>query len=163
MAVEIKAPAFPESVADGEVVAWHKGEGDAVRRDELLVEIETDKVVMEVVAPSDGVLVSITVQVGSVIESEVILAIMEPGEIAKDSTSPDSPDSHDIPDFVNTSSPTMGPAARKLIEEYSLDASEITGTGKGGRITKEDVVSYQSTQEKSSPSLSSDINPARAT
>ena len=87
MAVEIKAPAFPESVADGEVVAWHKGEGDAVRRDELLVEIETDKVVMEVVAPSDGVLVTIKVQVGSVIESEVILAIMEPGEIAKDSTS----------------------------------------------------------------------------
>ena len=55
MAVEIKAPAFPESVADGEVVAWHKGEGDAVKRDELLVEIETDKVVMEVVAQSDGV------------------------------------------------------------------------------------------------------------
>ena len=160
MAVEIKAPAFPESVADGEVVAWHKGEGDAVRRDELLVEIETDKVVMEVVAPSDGVLVTIKVQVGSVIESEVILAIMEPGEIAKDSTSPDSPDSHDIPDSVNTSSPTMGPAARKLIEEYSIDASEISGTGKGGRITKEDVVSYQSAQEKSSPSVSSDVNPA---
>ena len=158
MAVEIKAPAFPESVADGEVVAWHKGEGESVRRDELLVEIETDKVVMEVVAPSDGVLVKIKIQVGSVIEGEVILAIMEPGEIAKDSTLPDSSDSHDVSDSANASSPTMGPAARKLIEEYSIDASEIAGTGKGGRITKEDVVSYQSTQSKNPPLASADVN-----
>ena len=158
MAVEIKAPAFPESVADGEVVAWHKGEGESVRRDELLVEIETDKVVMEVVAPSDGVLVTIKIQVGSVIEGEVILAIMEPGEIAKDSTLPDSSDSHDVSDSANASSPTMGPAARKLIEEYSIDASEIAGTGKGGRITKEDVVSYQSTQSKNPPLASADVN-----
>ena len=158
MAVEIKAPAFPESVADGEVVAWHKGEGESVRRDELLVEIETDKVVMEVVAPSDGVLVTIKIQVGSVIEGEVILAIMEPGEIAKDSTVPDSSDSHDVSDSANASSPTMGPAARKLIEEYSIDASEIAGTGKGGRITKEDVVSYQSTQSKNPPLASADVN-----
>ncbi len=162
MAVEIKAPAFPESVADGEVVAWHKGEGESVRRDELLVEIETDKVVMEVVAPSDGVLVTIKVQVGSVIESEVILAVMEPGEIAKDSTAPDSSDSHDVPDSVSALSPTMGPAARKLIEEYSIDASEIAGTGKGGRITKEDVVSYQSTQAKNPPSVSTDVNRAES-
>ena len=158
MAVEIKAPAFPESVADGEIVAWHKGEGESVRRDELLVEIETDKVVMEVVAPSDGVLVKIKIQVGSVIEGEVILAIMEPGEIAKDSTVPDSSDSHDVSDSANASSPTMGPAARKLIEEYSIDASEIAGTGKGGRITKEDVVSYQSTQSKNPPLASADVN-----
>ena len=158
MAVEIKAPAFPESVADGEVVAWHKGEGESVRRDELLVEIETDKVVMEVVAPSDGVLVTINIQVGSVIEGEVILAIMEPGEIAKDSTVPDSSDSHDVSDSANASSPTMGPAARKLIEEYSIDASEIAGTGKGGRITKEDVVSYQSTQSKNPSLASADVN-----
>ena len=158
MAVEIKAPAFPESVADGEVVAWHKGEGESVRRDELLVEIETDKVVMEVVAPSDGVLVTINIQVGSVIEGEVILAIMEPGEIAKDSTLPDSSDSHDVSDSANASSPTMGPAARKLIEEYSIDASEIAGTGKGGRITKEDVVSYQSTQSKNPSLASADVN-----
>ena len=158
MAVEIKAPAFPESVADGEVVAWHKGEGESVRRDELLVEIETDKVVMEVVAPSDGVLVKIKIQVGSVIEGEVILAIMEPGEIAKDSTLPDGSDSHDVSDSANASSPTMGPAARKLIEEYSIDASEIAGTGKGGRITKEDVVSYQSTQSKNPSLASADVN-----
>jgi len=158
MAVEIKAPAFPESVADGEVVAWHRGEGESVRRDELLVEIETDKVVMEVVAPSDGVLVTINVQVGSVIESEVTLAVMEPGEIAKDLTASDSSDSHDVPDSATASSPTMGPAARKLIEEYSIDAGEIVGTGKGGRITKEDVVSYQSTHAKNPTSVSTDVN-----
>ncbi|MBT3412009.1 MAG: dihydrolipoamide succinyltransferase, partial [Halieaceae bacterium] len=70
MAIEIKAPAFPESVADGEVAAWHKQEGEAVSRDELIVEIETDKVVMEVVAPEDGVLAKMHVQEGDTIESE---------------------------------------------------------------------------------------------
>ena len=70
MAIEIKAPAFPESVADGEIATWHKEEGDAVTRDELIVEIETDKVVMEVVAPEDGVITKIHAQEGDTIESE---------------------------------------------------------------------------------------------
>ena len=82
MAIEIKAPAFPESVADGEVAAWHKKEGDAVARDELIVEIETDKVVMEVVAPEEGVITKIHVQEGETIESEALLAILEPGAAA---------------------------------------------------------------------------------
>ena len=144
MAVEIKAPSFPESVADGEIVAWHKGEGESVRRDELLVEIETDKVVMEVVAPTDGVLQSIKVQEGTVIESEVILALLEPGDVAEDGAAKTKVVPPDITDAGTTAAPMMGPAARKLIEEHSIDASKVTGTGKGGRITKEDVVNFQS-------------------
>ncbi len=144
MAVEIKAPSFPESVADGEIVAWHKGEGESVRRDELLVEIETDKVVMEVVAPTDGVLQSIKVQEGTVIESEVILALLEPGDVAEDGAAKTKVVPPDITDAGTTTAPMMGPAARKLIEEHSIDASKVTGTGKGGRITKEDVVNFQS-------------------
>ena len=81
MAIEIKAPAFPESVADGEVAAWHKQEGEAVSRDELIVEIETDKVVMEVVAPEEGVITKIHVQQGDVIQSEQLLATLEPGAV----------------------------------------------------------------------------------
>ena len=82
MAVEIKAPAFPESVADGEVAVWHKQEGEAVSRDELIVEIETDKVVMEVVAPEDGVLSKIHAGEGETIASEQILATLEQGAAA---------------------------------------------------------------------------------
>ena len=82
MAIEIKAPAFPESVADGEVAAWHKQEGESVQRDELIVEIETDKVVMEVVAPADGVIEKIFAAEGDTIESEALLASLAEGAVA---------------------------------------------------------------------------------
>ena len=90
MAIEIKAPAFPESVADGEVATWHKAEGDSVARDELLVEIETDKVVMEVVAPESGVLTSIVAPEGETIVSEALLALLEPGAVSTASPEPAS-------------------------------------------------------------------------
>ncbi len=77
MAIEIKAPAFPESVADGEVATWHKAEGDSVSRDELIVEIETDKVVLEVVSPQDGVIKAIHAQQGDIVQSQQLLATIE--------------------------------------------------------------------------------------
>jgi len=82
MDIEIKAPAFPESIADGEVAAWHKSEGEAVARDELIVEIETDKVVLEVVAPVDGVITRIHARQGDTVQSEQLLAVMEQGPVA---------------------------------------------------------------------------------
>jgi len=138
MKIEIKAPAFPESVADGEVSLWHKQEGDFVQRDELLVEIETDKVVMEVVAPEAGRLDRIHVSEGSTIESEALLAEITPGEgeaVAPTAETGDAAASSvaDVP---------MGPAARQLVEEHGLDPSTISGSGKGGRINKEDVLQY---------------------
>ncbi len=142
MKIEIKAPAFPESVADGEVSLWHKQEGDFVQRDELLVEIETDKVVMEVVAPEAGRLDRILIDVGSTIESEALLAELTPGEatgsaeVATTSTS-----------VEKAAAPTpMGPAARQLVEEHGLDGSAIKGTGKDGRINKEDVLAHIANQ-----------------
>ena len=142
MKIEIKAPAFPESVADGEVSLWHKQEGDFVQRDELLVEIETDKVVMEVVAPEAGRLDRILIDVGSTIESEALLAELTPGEatgsaeVATTSTS-----------VEKVAAPTpIGPAARQLVEEHGLDASAIKGTGKDGRINKEDVLAHIANQ-----------------
>ena len=150
MAIEIKAPVFPESVADGEVAAWHKQEGEAVERDELIVEIETDKVVMEVVAPEDGVLTSIHAQEGDVIESEQLLATLEPGAAAEPAppgageptAAPAEPSTvTDAPAEDNVAA-LLGPAARQLVDEHNLDISKITGSGKNGRITKEDILKY---------------------
>ncbi len=141
MAIEIKAPAFPESVADGEIATWHKGEGDAVSRDELIVEIETDKVVMEVLAPEDGVIAKIHAQEGDTIESEQLLATLEQGAAAvagaQTSEATAAPTTTD-----SAAAAQMGPAARQLIEEHKLDPELVKGTGKGGRITKEDVLNH---------------------
>lgn len=150
MAIEIKAPAFPESVADGEVATWHKAEGEAVSRDELIVEIETDKVVMEVVAPEDGVLTKIHAEEGEIIQSEQLLATLEQGAAA----SPAAPAAKaSEPAAASTSgggssAGLLGPAARQLVEEHKLDPASITGSGKGGRITKEDVVKYLANRDE---------------
>jgi 2-oxoglutarate dehydrogenase E2 component (dihydrolipoamide succinyltransferase) len=145
MAIEIKAPAFPESVADGEVASWHKQEGDSVARDELLVEIETDKVVMEVVAPEDGVIARIHVAEGETIESAALLATLEPATAETGTTAAAQPAAEPASSAEPTAPaepPAMGPAARQLVEEHGLDPRRIEGTGKGGRITKEDVVGH---------------------
>ena len=142
MKIEIKAPAFPESVADGEVSLWHKQEGDFVQRDELLVEIETDKVVMEVVAPEAGRLDRILVDVGNTIESEALLAELTPGEATEPAEASSTPAAAEKTQIVVP----MGPAARQLVEEHGLDASAIKGTGKDGRINKEDVLAHMAGQ-----------------
>lgn len=143
MTIEIKAPAFPESVADGEVAVWHKAEGDSVSRDELIVEIETDKVVLEVVAPQDGVITRIHVQQGAVVESQQLLAELEPGAVdaEADPVQPSSPTDESEEDDSDQDK-QLGPAARQLVEEHKLDVNAITGTGRNGRITKEDVVKF---------------------
>ena len=138
MKIEIKAPAFPESVADGEVSLWHKQEGDFVQRDELLVEIETDKVVMEVVAPEAGRLDRIHVSEGSTIESEALLAEITPGESEAAAPTAETSDAAQ----PSSAEAPMGPAARQLVEEHGLNPSAISGSGKGGRINKEDVLQH---------------------
>jgi 2-oxoglutarate dehydrogenase E2 component (dihydrolipoamide succinyltransferase) len=151
MAIEIKAPAFPESVADGEVAAWHKQEGESVARDELIVEIETDKVVMEVVAPEDGVITKIHAAEGETIVSEQLLATLEQGA-ASSSPSAAVPqtgaeESSEPAGAAEDQSALLGPAARQLVQEHNLDVSLITGTGKNGRITKEDILTYMKSGE----------------
>jgi 2-oxoglutarate dehydrogenase E2 component (dihydrolipoamide succinyltransferase) len=154
MKIEIKAPAFPESVADGEVSLWHKKEGDFVQRDELLVEIETDKVVMEVVAPEAGRLDRILVEVGNTIESEALLAELTPGE-GSESVESSSEAAVSVSASASPAVP-MGPAARQLIDEHRLDPRAISGSGKDGRINKEDVVNFMATaQAESTPAAKS--------
>jgi len=150
MTVEIKAPTFPESVADGVVASWHKQPGEAVARDELLVEIETDKVVMEVVAPEPGVIEAIIVAAGETIASEAVLATLVPGDAP---SKPDDKPAVSEPDqgpvsaeasSANVPSETvpMGPAVRALLDEHGLSPESIAATGKGGRLLKEDVLSH---------------------
>ncbi len=150
MAIEIKAPAFPESVADGEVATWHKQEGEQVERDELIVEIETDKVVMEVVAPETGVLSKIHAQEGDTVQSEQVLAELEQGaSAAASSPAPAAAPAAAPADDADgdAEAPAMGPAARQLVEEHQLNPADIPGTGKNGRVTKEDIINYLKTRD----------------
>ncbi len=152
MAIEIKAPVFPESIADGEVAAWHKTEGEAVARDELIVEIETDKVVLEVVAPADGVIGRIHAQVGETIESQQLLATLEEGQAAAQSAPKKAaPPEEKQQTEAASATDLLGPAARQLVEKHKLDVSAITGTGKGGRILKEDIVKFMKAHESEPP------------
>ena len=150
MAIEIKAPTFPESVADGTIATWHKQPGEQVARDELIVDIETDKVVLEVVAPNDGVVESIVKGEGEVVLSGEVIGVFAEG--ATGSAAPaDAPAPAASSEAVSAETPNASPAARKLIEENNLDASVVPATGKGGLITKEDVVSYMGAPSKSVP------------
>ncbi|KTT51167.1 2-oxoglutarate dehydrogenase complex dihydrolipoyllysine-residue succinyltransferase [Pseudomonas oryzihabitans] len=142
MAIEIKAPTFPESVADGTVATWHKKPGEAVKRDELLVDIETDKVVLEVVAPADGVLAEILKNEGDTVLSEEVIARVEEGAAAAAPAAQPAAASAPAaaPAAGGEEDPILAPAARKIAEENGIDPATLVGTGKGGRITKEDAV-----------------------
>jgi 2-oxoglutarate dehydrogenase E2 component (dihydrolipoamide succinyltransferase) len=147
MTIEIKAPAFPESVADGEIAAWHKSPGDPVSRDELLVEIETDKVVMEVVAPVDGILSEVLKQEGDVVLSEEAIARIEEGAVAAASPAAAEPSAAADAPAQASADVQLGPAARRLAEEENIDLSLVKGTGKDGRITKEDLLNHMKKPE----------------
>ena len=146
MAVEIKAPVFPESVADGTVAAWHKKIGEAVKRDEVIADIETDKVVLEVVAPADGVLTSIAKAEGDTVLSKEVLAIFEAGSAATAAVVESAPvaDVAVQPVAASTASSAtdQSPAVRKAVAEQGIDPQDVQGTGRGGRITKQDVASH---------------------
>ena len=156
MATEIKAPVFPESVADGTVATWHKQPGEAVSRDEVICDIETDKVVLEVVAPADGTIVSIVKNEGdTVLSAEVIAQFAEgalSGAAATQAVQSEAKVEQAAAQTEAGASPVVeraqpvadqAPAVRKALTETGIAAADVTGTGRGGRITKEDVASHQ--------------------
>ena len=152
MTIKIKAPTLPESVPDGTIATWYKNIGDNVSRDELLVDIETDKVVIEVVSPKDGILKEIIKNSGdTIVSNEAIGALMEG---SNDLISGKAKVSLPIKDIESNEEPIVSPAAKKLIEESNLNSEVIEGSGKNGRITKEDVVSHLAA-EAPTPSSSS--------
>ncbi|WP_017222220.1 2-oxoglutarate dehydrogenase complex dihydrolipoyllysine-residue succinyltransferase [Moritella dasanensis] len=132
MTIEIVVPVLPESVADAAVATWHKRPGDAVERDEVIVEIETDKVILEVPAVESGVLVEILEEEGATVLGQQVIGRLKVGAVAGEETK-------DKPAAASEEPVDASPAVRRLIAENGLDAAKITGTGKNGLITKEDV------------------------
>ncbi len=139
MAIEIKAPQFPESVEEGSIATWHKQVGEPVSRDELIVDIETDKTVLEVVAAEDGVLAEVTKQEGDVVSSQELIGKIKPGAVASPSKKHAEISSAPAVDSQTQAASAANPAAKKLAEENNIDLVSVTGTGKDGRILKEDV------------------------
>jgi len=149
MSIEIKAPTFPESVQEGSIATWHKQPGESVTRDELLVDIETDKVVLEVVAPADGTLKDVLKAEGEIVLSNEIIAHVVAGEVTA---------SEPVAEVVTEESVSSdqeaiaSPAARKIADERGIDLQKVVGSGKDGRITKEDVVPLKTAEPAAAPS-----------
>lgn len=170
---EIKAPEFPESIADGEIATWHVQVGDVIRRDQLLVEIETDKVVLEVVAQEDGQITEILKGEGETVLAEEVLARYKAGAVSE--KGPSNPAENDTSASLAASASTStattsatiespgaaasaadaiaSPAAKKIAEENHLDVTKLVGSGKGGRITKEDVLKAVEASDKISATV----------
>jgi 2-oxoglutarate dehydrogenase E2 component (dihydrolipoamide succinyltransferase) len=171
MTIEVKVPVLPESVSDATIASWHKKPGDAVKRDENLVDLETDKVVLEVPAPVDGVLKEIRQETGATVTSQQLLAIIEEGAAAaapakaetpakaaapspaapaKTEAKPPSPapippskaSSQEGDDVPAKGVADLSPAARRVATENRIDPSQVSGTGRDSRVTKEDLVNY---------------------
>ncbi|MDG1292484.1 MAG: 2-oxo acid dehydrogenase subunit E2, partial [Pseudomonadales bacterium] len=137
MSIEIKAPSFPESVADGTVATWHKQVGEPCGRDELIADIETDKVVIEINAPSEGTLTEIIKAEGEIILSNELIARFEAGAVAE---APAPAVAEPVAAQAQTDDELIiSPAAKKMMAENNITDSEVTGSGKAGRVTKEDV------------------------
>ena len=139
MTIEIKTPTFPESVADGTVATWYKKPGEAISRDELIVDIETDKVVLEVVASADGVLKEIIKGEGEIVLSAEVLGIFEEGGVA---SAPAAAAEVKVEAVDTVEGIIMSPAARKMAEENGISAADVVATGKDGRVTKEDILNH---------------------
>lgn len=173
MSTEIKAPVFPESVAEGTIATWHKQPGEACSRDELIVDIETDKVVLEVVAPADGVIEEAIKGEGDTVESGEVIGKFKEGaageskpaekdsgssEKAEESGKSVEKESAKSADSAGSKSDEaiLSPAARKLAEENDVNPDSVKGTGKDGRVTKEDVQNHVDTAKSSGGSSKSE-------
>ena len=159
MAIEIKAPQFPESVEEGSIATWHKQVGEAVSRDELIVDIETDKTVLEVVAAEDGVLTEVTKQEGDIVLSQELIGKIEAGAVASPSDR-DAKAPSVSADGQTQAALAANPAAKKLAEENHIDLASVTGTGKDGRILKEDVQNAITAPKATAPTKPAPQKPA---
>src|SRR5450755_873730 len=148
MLIEVKVPVLPESIAEATLVAWHKKAGEAVKRDENLIDVETDKVVLELPAPDSGVIIEIRRPDGSTVKAQEIIAVIDTGAKAAASVAPaqvaapapaTAAASAPPAPVAPTMAPAALPAARKIMADQGVDAADVTGTGRGGRLTKGDV------------------------
>jgi 2-oxoglutarate dehydrogenase E2 component (dihydrolipoamide succinyltransferase) len=157
MAIEIKVPVLPESVADASIAAWHKKPGEYINEGETLVDLETDKVVLEVPAPASGILESISAPQGTAVKANEVIGILKAGEKssavgATGGRPPESAKGHQqkgdqpvaptktpMPDSPAHADAALAPSVRRMVKEHDVDVSQVKGSGKGGRVTKDDV------------------------
>lgn len=163
MTIEVKVPMLPESIADATISTWHKKAGDRVSRDENIVDLETDKVMLEVPAPTDGVIKEILKPTGETVQANQVIAIIEPGDGAaaapakSETTKPaekttekaDTSQKSDKSDKSETGKDSLSPSARRAAAEHGVDTSQVKGTGKDGRITRENVIQAASNKTPS--------------
>ena len=148
MTIEVKVPVLPESVEDATIATWHKKAGDTIRRDENLVDLETDKVVLVVPSPVDGTVTELKAEEGDTVHSDDLIAVIEEGVVAE--AEPDvaeeqaEPEAEPAPAAARPAedSPKLSPAARRVAEEENVDPRSVEGSGRGGRVTKGDVLSF---------------------
>ena len=178
MTLEVKVPVLPESVSDATIATWHKKPGDAVKRDENLVDLETDKVVLEVPAPADGVLKEIKQQSGATVTSQQLLAIIEEGAAAAAPAKTEAPKAAAPTPPAKTDAPKPAPAAQaakapaktddlspagqRVATENKIDPSQVPGTGRGGQVTKEDLVNFMRTGGQTSAPTAKASSPVPA-
>lgn len=156
MAIEVKVPLLPESISDATVSTWHKKAGDTVSRDENIVDLETDKVMLEVPAPADGILKEIVKPAGSTVQAQEIIAIIETGAVSAAPQPKSTPAQTKAPTSAaptttpvpssSDAQPILSPSARRAVAEHGVDVSQVAGTGKDGRITKQNILAAVNTQ-----------------
>ena len=139
MQIEVKVPPLSESITEATLVSWHKKVGDAVKRDENLIDIETDKVVMELPAPADGVIVKILKADGGLVAAGEVIAMIDSEAKAVVAQAPAATPAKPAP-AASTASAAASPSAAKIAAENNVNTGDVAGTGRGGRVTKEDVV-----------------------
>lgn len=176
MTIEIKVPDLPESVADATIATWHKQPGDQVERDEVIVDIETDKVVLEVPAPEAGILESILEDAGATVLGQQLIGKIKQGAVAGEATKEKTASANgeakeeskeevkqDNKADAKADDDSLSPAVRRLVAEHNIDVAKVSGSGKGGRITKEDVeVFIKDGGKKSKPAPASKVDPTVA-
>ena len=167
MTLEVKVPVLPESVSDATIASWHKKAGDSVRRDENLVDLETDKVVLEVPAPADGVIKEIRFETGATVTSQQVLAILEEGTAAAAPAAAAAAPAPAAPAPAPTPAPApaakvdeLSPAGRRVAVENQIDPSQVAGTGRSGQVTKEDLVNFMKSEKAPAPAAAKPAAPA---
>ena len=152
MITEIKVPELPESVADAVIANWYKKVGETIGVDEVLVDLETDKVILEVPALKPGMVKELLFSVGDTVTSGQLLALIDESGVVATDTNDTSPESS----ASDNNLAAMSPSVRKLVAEHSIDATQLVGSGKNGRIIKQDVESYISSLASKASEVSGD-------
>lgn len=176
MAIEVKVPMLPESISDATVSTWHKKAGDRVSRDENIVDLETDKVMLEVPSPTDGILKEILKNTGSTVQAQEVIAVIEAGDAAQAAPQTEKPQAAKpqaaAPQAAAPSQPAaaasaagktppLSPSARRAAAEHEVDVSQVAGTGKDGRITRENVIAAASVQRQAPAEMNIAFDGAR--